>query len=58
MGNGDGSIFLYLKQNKIDEALSELQEVIEIAPDSQQAKYARDTIQQINQKKLEVQPDS
>jgi len=48
----------YLRQNRIDEALSELQEVIEIAPDSQQAKYARDIIQQITQEKLKVPSDT
>jgi O-antigen ligase/Tfp pilus assembly protein PilF len=49
----------YLKQNKIDEALSELQEVIKIAPDSQEAKYARDIIQQqITQEKLKVPSDT
>jgi len=47
----------YLRQNKIEEALVELQKVIELAPDSQEAQYARDTIQKINQKKLKAQPD-
>ncbi|MBA7558259.1 hypothetical protein ES705_51055 [subsurface metagenome] len=46
----------YLKQNKIDEGLAELQKVIELAPDSQEAKYARDAIQKIEQAKLEAQP--
>ena len=46
----------YLKQNLPDEALNELQKVIELAPDSQEAKYARDAIQKIEQAKLESQP--
>ena len=39
----------YLKQNKQTEALEELQKVIELAPDSQNAKYAQSIIQQITQ---------
>lgn len=46
----------YLRQNKIDEGLEELKKVIELAPDSQEAKYARDIIQKIEQAKLEAQP--
>jgi tetratricopeptide (TPR) repeat protein len=46
----------YLRQNKIDEAQEELQKIIELAPESQEAQYARDTIQKINQEKLKVQP--
>ena len=46
----------YLKQNLPDEALIELQKVIELAPDSQEAKYARDAIQKIAQEKLKSQP--
>ena len=46
----------YLRQNKIDEGLEELQKVIKLAPDSQEAKYARATIQKIAQAKLESQP--
>ena len=46
----------YLKQNKIDEGLVELKKVIELAPDSEEAKYARDAIQKIEQAKLEAQP--
>lgn len=42
----------YLKQNKIEEALVELKKVIELAPDSQEAKYAREAIQKIEQQKL------
>lgn len=46
----------YLKQNKIEEALVKLKKVIELAPDSEEAKYAQDTIQKIEQEKLEAQP--
>ncbi|MBA7530385.1 hypothetical protein ES705_22588 [subsurface metagenome] len=46
----------YLNQNKIDEALVELQKVIELGPDSQEAQYARNIIQQIAQEKLKVSP--
>jgi O-antigen ligase/Tfp pilus assembly protein PilF len=46
----------YLRQNKIDEGLVELKKVVELAPDSQEAKYAQDTIQKIEQAKLEAQP--
>jgi len=46
----------YLNQNKIDEALVELQKVIELAPDSREANYARNTLQKIAQEKLKSQP--
>ena len=46
-----------LNQNKIEEALVELQKVVELAPDSQEANYARDTIQKIAQEKLKSQPE-
>jgi len=46
----------YLNQNKIEEALVELQKVIELAPDSQEANYAQNIIQQINQEKLKSPP--
>jgi len=46
----------YLRQNKLDEAQEELQKIIELAPDSQEAQYARETIQQITQEKLKVSP--
>ncbi len=46
----------YLRQNKLEEGLKELQQVIELAPDSQEAQYARDTIQKIAQEKLKSQP--
>ena len=46
----------YLKQNKQTEALEELQKVIELAPDSKEANYARNIIQQMVQEKLKAQP--
>jgi len=46
----------YLNQNKIDEALVELQKVIELAPDSQIAENAQNVMQQIAQEKLKSQP--
>ena len=42
----------YLRQNRIGEGLVELKKVIELAPDSEEAKYARDAIQKIEQEKL------
>jgi len=47
-----GLASVYLQNNRPQEALEELQKVIEIAPDSTQAKYARDVIQKIVQEKL------
>ena len=47
---------VYLNQNKLQEALEELQKVIEIAPDSTQASFARDMIQKLPQEKLKTQP--
>ena len=47
---------VYLQQNQLPEALNELQKVIEIAPDSTQAKYAKMMIQKIAQEKLKSQP--
>jgi len=46
----------YLRLNKIDEGLIELKKVIELAPDSEEAKYARNAIQKIEQAKPESQP--
>ena len=46
----------YLRQNKLDEALEEFKKVIELAPDSRGAQYARDTIRKINQEKLKAPP--
>ncbi|MCK4309640.1 MAG: tetratricopeptide repeat protein [Candidatus Atribacteria bacterium] len=51
-----GLAVAYLQQNKQTEALEELQKVIELAPDSREAQYARDTIQKIAQEKLKSQP--
>lgn len=47
----------YLNQNKVEEALVELQKVIELAPESQEANYAKNIMQQITQEKLKSQPD-
>lgn len=41
----------YLQQNKQAGALVELQKVIELAPDSKEAQYARDMMQQFTQEK-------
>ena len=46
----------YLKQNLSNEALIELRKVIELAPDSQEANYAQNIIQQMTQEKLKSQP--
>jgi Tfp pilus assembly protein PilF len=51
-----GLVGAYLNQNKIEEALVELQKVTELAPDSQMAKSARELIQQITQEKLKSSP--
>lgn len=42
----------YLRQNQQAEALEEFKKVIELAPDSQEANYARDIMQKIAQEKL------
>ena len=47
---------VYLRLNQQDRALEELQKVIELAPDSQEANYARNIIQNIEQDKLKSQP--
>jgi len=47
---------VYLNQNKLQEGLEEMQKVIEIAPDSTQANFAKQTIQKITQEKLKTQP--
>jgi len=47
----------YLRQNKLDEAQEELKKIIELAPDSQEAQYARETIQKIAQEKLKAPPE-
>ncbi len=46
----------YLKQNLSNEALIELKKVIDLAPNSEEAKHARDAIQKIEQAKPESQP--
>ena len=46
----------YLNQNKIEEALVELEKVIELAPDSQMAKNAQELMQKIAQEKLKSPP--
>ena len=46
----------YLNQNKVEEALVELQKVIELAPDSQEANYALNIIESIEQEKLKTSP--
>jgi len=56
VGTRYGLADAYLRQNKIDEGLVELKKIIELAPDSREAKYARDAIQKINQEKLKSQP--
>ncbi|MCK4240101.1 MAG: tetratricopeptide repeat protein, partial [Candidatus Atribacteria bacterium] len=51
-----GLAVAYLQQNKQTEALEELQKVIELSPDSQEAKYAQDIMQNIAQEKLKTLP--
>ena len=51
-----GLASVYLQQNRPDEALQELQKVIELAPDSQLAKNALGLIQKIAQEKLKAPP--
>jgi tetratricopeptide (TPR) repeat protein len=46
----------YLRQNKLDEAQEELEKIIELAPDSREAKNAQNILQQIAQEKLKSQP--
>ncbi|GAI13137.1 unnamed protein product, partial [marine sediment metagenome] len=45
---------VYLRQNRIEEGLIELKKVVELGPESEEAKYARDAIQKIEQAKLEA----
>jgi len=47
---------VYLRQNKIEEGLFELKKVVELGPESEEAKYARDAIQKIEQAKSDSQP--
>jgi O-antigen ligase/Tfp pilus assembly protein PilF len=51
-----GLAVAYLQQNKQAGALEELQKVIELAPNSREAKYARNIIQKITQEKLKALP--
>lgn len=46
----------YLRQNKLEEALEAFNKVVELAPDSQEAKYSRETIQKIAQEELKAPP--
>lgn len=46
----------YLSQDKLDEAQVELQKVIELAPNCEEAKHSREIIQKITQEKLKSQP--
>lgn len=43
---------VYLRNNRMEEALEELQKVVELAPDSKEAEYAREIMQKIAQEKL------
>jgi O-antigen ligase/Tfp pilus assembly protein PilF len=47
---------VYLRLNQQDKALEELKKVIELAPDSQEAKHAQNIMQQIAQEKLKAPP--
>ncbi|PKP59500.1 hypothetical protein CVT91_06580 [Candidatus Atribacteria bacterium HGW-Atribacteria-1] len=51
-----GLASVYLQQSRSEEALQELQKVIELAPDSQLAKNAQEIIQKIAQEKLKASP--
>ena len=51
-----GLASVYLQQNRSEEALQELQKVIELAPDGQMAKNAQELIQKIAQEKLKAPP--
>jgi len=51
-----GLASVYFQQNRSEEALQELQKVIELAPDSQMAKNAQELIQKIAQEKLKAPP--
>lgn len=46
----------YLNQNRAEKALVILQKIIELAPNSKEAQYARDMLQKIAQEKLKAQP--
>jgi len=51
-----GLAVVYLRLNQQSKALEELQKVIELAPDSQEAKYAQNIMEQIAQEKLKSLP--
>ena len=51
-----GLAVAYLQQNKQTGALEELQKVIELAPNSVEAKHAQNIMQQIAQEKLKAPP--
>ena len=51
-----GLAVAYLNQNKVEEALVEFQKVIELAPDSQEAKNTQNILQKIAQEKLKAPP--
>lgn len=46
----------YLNQNRTEKALVILQKIIELAPNSKEAQYARDILQQIAREKLKAPP--
>ncbi len=46
----------YYQQNRIEEMQEELQIVITLDPNSEEAKYSRDILQKITQEKLKTQP--
>ena len=47
---------VYLRQNKVEEGLIELKKVVELGPESEEAKYAQDAIIKIEQAKSDSQP--
>jgi O-antigen ligase/lipoprotein NlpI len=47
----------YYQQNRVEEMQEELQIVITLDPNSEEAKYSRDILQQIAQEKLKFQPE-
>ena len=49
---------VYLRQDRLEEALEELQKVVELAPDSEEAEYAREIMQKIAQEKLKIKENN
>jgi O-antigen ligase/Tfp pilus assembly protein PilF len=47
----------YLRQNKLDEAQEELQKVVELAPNSKEANYAKFIIQKLMQEKIKSEEE-